>query len=415
MKIKMKLWKFGRSVISCLLICTLFLLCCQSHVRAEEEVPPELANLYAQSAVLLDGDSGRVLYGKGELEQKPMASTTKIMTCIVALEQGELSSVVTASEEACRQPKVHLGMRKDEQFYLKDLLYSLMLESHNDSAVAIAEHVAGSVPAFAQMMNEKAKELGCEDTYFITPNGLDAEDERGVHSTTAVDLARIMKYCVVDSPKKAEFMGITGTEAHQFTDVTGARVFSCNNHNAFLKMMDGAFSGKTGFTADAGYCYVGALKRDGKTMIVALLACGWPNNKSYKWSDTRKMMQYGLDAYEPAEVWREVDLDLIEVENGIPASGRLYENAQMEVAVQAEDADSKRKVLLHRDEELTVEIECLKKLEAPVRSGLQVGSITYSVGDDVIAVYPLITKSDIEAKGFIWCLRKTIDLWLKLV
>ena len=124
-----------------------------------------------------------------------MASTTKIMTCILALENGELTDEVEISEEAASQPQVKLGVRSGQNFYLIDLLYSLMLESHNDAAVAIAEHVGGSVQGFADMMNEKAAVLDCDSTYFITPNGLDAEDENGIHHTTARDLARIMKYC----------------------------------------------------------------------------------------------------------------------------------------------------------------------------------------------------------------------------
>ena len=125
---------------------------------------------------------------------RPMASTTKIMTCILALENADEEEIVGISDDAASQPQVRLGVRKDENYYLKDLLYSLMLESHNDSAVAIAEHVAGSVEAFAEMMNRKALDLGCKDTHFVTPNGLDARDEEGVHSTTARDLAVIMKY-----------------------------------------------------------------------------------------------------------------------------------------------------------------------------------------------------------------------------
>ena len=148
-----------------------------SPVSAKEEIE----QLYAQSAVLMDADNGRVLFEKNGSEKKPMASTTKIMTCILALEEGNLTDVVNVSENAARQPKVHLGMQMDEKFYLRDLLYSLMLESHNDSAVAIAEHIGGSVQAFADKMNAKAKEIGCRDTYFITPNGLDASDDNGEH------------------------------------------------------------------------------------------------------------------------------------------------------------------------------------------------------------------------------------------
>ena len=177
--------------------------------------------LYAKSAVLMDADSGRVLYGKEEEQFLANASTTKIMTCILAIESGRLDETVTVSQHAASMPKVHLGMTTKDTFLLKDLLYSLMLESHNDSAVAIAEHVGGSVEKFAEMMNEKAKEIGCEHTHFITPNGLDAKDETGSHGTTAKDLATIMSYCI----KNDTFLKITQTKQHSFQNVERSRKF----------------------------------------------------------------------------------------------------------------------------------------------------------------------------------------------
>ena len=279
--------------------------------------------LYSESAVLMDADSGRILYEKNGYEQRPMASTTKIMTCILALENGKEEDIVTASEYAASRPKVHLGVRKGEQFRFGDLLYSLMLESHNDTAVMLAEHLEGDVETFADKMNQKAKKIGCRHTFFITPNGLDATKKTGenerVHSTTAADLARIMRYCIKESPQKEAFLNITRTQSYTFWDIEKKRSFSCNNHNAFLSMMEGALSGKTGFTAKAGYCYVGALKREEKTLIVALLACGWPNNKTYKWKDTVKLMEYGLNQYEQKSLLEQGTFSLPEtlvVENG---------------------------------------------------------------------------------------------------
>lgn len=137
------------------------------------------------------------------------------MTCILALENGAGDDYVMVSDKAAAQPDVQLGMREGEQYYLEDLLYSLMLMSHNDTAVAIAEHIGGSTEGFAGMMNEKAKEIGCTDTYFITPNGLDAEDEKGVHHTTARDLALIMRYAI----RSETFLKITQTREYSFTDL----------------------------------------------------------------------------------------------------------------------------------------------------------------------------------------------------
>ena len=234
------MWRMMKKILLYGLVCCL-LLSAFGGVRAcAEESGDAPEQLYARSAVLLDADSGRVLFGKEEKEIRPMASTTKIMTCILALENRQEDQIVTASANAASQPKVRLGVKDQEQFYLRDLLYSLMLESHNDSAVVIAEGIAGTVEEFAGLMNQKAKELGCNDTHFVTPNGLDASDEGGVHSTTARDLAVIMRYCITQSPCKEEFLEITRTKSYQFANVDGSRNFSCNNHNAFLDMMEGA-------------------------------------------------------------------------------------------------------------------------------------------------------------------------------
>ena len=365
------------------------------------DIPEELSQLYARSAVLMDADSGRVLFGKDEDVVRPMASTTKIMTCILALENMQEDQVTAASDHAASQPKVRLGVKGKEEFRIKDLLYSLMLESHNDSAVVIAEGIAGSVEAFAGMMNEKAEELGCSDTYFVTPNGLDGYDEGGTHSTTARDLAAIMKYCIKDSPKKEQFLEVTRTKDYSFTNVKGDRSFSCSNHNAFLTMMDGALSGKTGFTADAGYCYVGALERDGRTFIVALLACGWPNNKGYKWKDTRKLMEYGVANYEYQTVWQDMKLKDVSAERGIEKGNEFGGDAKIPVKIA--DADKEFKVLLREGEKVDITCDVKKKLAAPVEEGKKVGTVTYTLDGEVLRQFSVVTAQSTERKDAGWC------------
>ena len=364
--------------------------------------------LYAQSAVLMDADSGRVLFEKNGTDVKAMASTTKIMTCILALEQGTEDAVATFSEVAAKQPKVHLGAGAGEQFYLRDLLYSLMLESHNDSAVAIAETISGDVKSFANLMNQKAKEIGCENTYFITPNGLDASDENGTHSTTAVDLARIMTYCIMDSPQRECFLDITSTPNHSFTDVEGKRSYSCTNHNSFLNMMNEAISGKTGFTADAGYCYVGAVESEGRTFVVSLLACGWPNNKSYKWADMKKLVSYGMENYEYETVNQVPDLKKVKVLGGIPKTGRLFDEAQISVELKKQEDVS---ALMHHEETIQVKVEQKEILEAPVTHGEEVGKVTYYLEDEKIAEYPIVSTSSVKEKDFTWYFRKIVELY----
>ena len=389
-----------KSLVCSFLIFFLFLQFGNLIAKAEED-KDEPKQLHAQSAVLMDADSGRVLYGKEENQIRPMASTTKIMTCILALEEMEKNQMVTISDYAAGQPKVHLGVQSQERYYLKDLLYSLMLESHNDSAVAIAEGIAGSVESFADRMNRKAKELGCNHTYFVTPNGLDDSDEEGTHSTTARDLAMIMRYCMMQSPMKEEFLEITQTRSYQFTDVDGKRNFTCTNHNAFLDMMEGALTGKTGFTADAGYCYVGGLRQNGKTFIVALLACGWPNHKSYKWEDTRALMEYGMNEYEYRNVWQEVSIPDVFVTNGVRKQSPFESNIQIEAHV---DGKEDIPVLLRDDEQVKVQTEVESSVEAPVVKGETLGIVRYILEGEEIASYDVIADESIEKRTFKWCM-----------
>ena len=369
--------------------------------RLEASAAPE--ELYAQSAVLMDADSGRVLFEKNGGEQRPMASTTKILTCILVLENAGLKDIAEATAEAAAQPKVHLGVRSGEKYYVEDLLYSLMLESHNDAAVILAEHVGGSLEGFADRMNEKAEEIGCSHAHFVTPNGLDGEDEEGEHSITAEDLAKIMRYCIRISPKKEEFLEITRTASRTFSDVEGKRSFSCVNHNAFLGMMEGALSGKTGFTGKAGYCYVGALERDGKTFIVALLACGWPNNKTYKWKDTRKLMEYGLENYEYRDVWEDVTFEKIPVADGIPEDGSIGGTAYAEPEIGARE---EIRMLLRKDEEVSVQAKAEKSLEAPVQQGQVVGKVCYYLEDALVREIPVTLHKSVEKISFSWCARR---------
>lgn len=397
------------SIVS--LVCILSVWVCHTSVKAQENVTGP-AQLYARSAVLMDADSGRILFGKEEDVKRPMASTTKIMTCILALEHMEENQVAEVSEHAARQPEVHLGVRTGEKYYIRDILYSLMLESHNDSAVMIAEGIAGSVEQFAAWMNEKAQKLGCRDTHFVTPNGLDGEDEGGIHSTTASDLARIMRYCIMDSPKRAEFLEITRAGNYSFSDLEGSRSFSCNNHNAFLSMMEGALSGKTGFTADAGYCYVGALERDGRTFIVALLACGWPNNKGYKWKDTRALMEYGLANYEYRNVWKDIETEELPVKGGACETDIYAENTAVPVGISGSAAgtgEEKLLVLLRTDETVEVTKELEKGFTAPVKEGTYAGRVIYTLEGKMIASYDLVTLKGVGDRSFLWCFQEILE------
>ena len=393
------------------MILAVALFCCPiGSIYAAEEKKDDL-QLYAQAAVLMDADSGRVLYGKNEKTVLPMASTTKIMTCILALEYGNPEEIVEASSYAASMPKVKLYVKQGEKYRLKDLLYSLMLESHNDSAVVIAEAVGGSVENFAAMMNQKARDIGCYDSCFITPNGLDATvNETGkTHATTAVDLARIMAYCVTDSPKKEEFLEITRTLNYDFTDADGSRSFHCNNHNAFLGMMEEALSGKTGFTNNAGYCYVGAIESEGRIFTVALLACGWPNNRSYKWSDMKKLAAYGMERYRYQDIYEEKTFADIPVRGGIAGeTGTPWEEASVSVVM--ENEEKSLGYLLCEDDRVEVKTRLETVLSAPVAAGAKVGEVSYYLNGELIKCYDLLTEEAVEKQSFLWILNYILKL-----
>lgn len=441
MKMRMKIIAGG-------FFCALFLL-----LSVPQPVHGEEMDLYATAAVLMDADSGRVLYGKNEDAVMAMASTTKIMTCIVVLETVSQDDTLTVSAYAASMPKVKLYIQKGGQYTVRDLLHSLMLESHNDSAVALAEYVGKqflpeqlrkkdtadytaeeskmAMAAFAARMNQKAAELGCENTWFITPNGLDAteiiiqEDGSTIqkeHCTTARELARILSYCIRESPCRDAFLEITRTGSYSFT--ANGRSYSCTNHNAFLNMMEGALTGKTGFTNKAGYCYVGALERDGRTFVVALLACGWPNNKTYKWSDTRKLMQYGLDNYfyrsfrEKGVAFDESRLKPLPVQGGQTA--RLGTEAFVAVRLASDEgenaaegiADGLDGLLMRADENISVQYTIEESLVAPVAKNMPVGSVVYMVGDMVYRTETIVTADELGAVDSEWCLRQILQRFL---
>ncbi len=410
-----------RNLAACFIGMMLFIYGCSIHggcvtARADEHgaAVEEPQNLYALAACLMDAESGRVLYEKNGSEHRANASTTKILTLILTLERGNPDDVVTVSERAARQPEVKLGMHTGEQYRLGDLCYSLMLESHNDSAVAIAEHVGGSVEGFAALMNEKAQELGCGQTHFITPNGLDESDETDFHGTSAIDLAKIMSYCILRSPMRGEFLNITRTQDYKFTDVSGKRQYACCNHNAFLHMMDGVISGKTGFTADAGYCYVGALERDGRTFVVTLLGCGWPNNKTYKWKDCQKLFAYGIDNYEYRTLNRENGVWSRPVANGASGDGNPYETP---LVCLREEPHEPITMLLRSDETLTFE-ERIKDLSAaPILKGENAGEVCYYLERcdgtrELVYCAGVYAADEIRAKNMMFYLRFVIQKWV---
>lgn len=366
--------------------CTLFILIQNPAAAAEtgQQEEKEKLSLNARAAVLMDADSGRILYGKNETMAFPMASTTKIMTLIVALEHNEPDQIVMASAGASAMPEVRLGVHEGERYRMEDLYYAMMLESFNDAAMMIAEGTVGSVENFAELMNEKAISLGCTQTYFITPNGLDAADEKGVHSSTAEDMAKIMRYAIDNE----DFLKITQTADYSFTDCDRKRSFEVHNKNVLLTMMDGVLSGKTGYTADAGYCYVCAVKKDDRTFIAALLGSGWPPHKGYKWSDVQTLLDYGDKNYR---------YQTIDISKGVPDRQVHVMNGEQDFAtVRAKQTNYR--FLLSSEDKVHVESVLPGQLEAPVEAGQPVGSIQVFVNGDLTAENDYVTINKIDAR-----------------
>ena len=383
------------------------LICFCQNVAGEAFLPDELQDLYARSAVIMDGSSGRVLFGKNTQEIMPMASTTKIMTCILALENCAPDSVVKVSEEAAAQPEVHLGAAAGEKFYLVDLLYALMLESYNDAAVMIAELISGSVPEFAVAMNEKAKDLGCEHTHFVTPNGLDASDEGGNHGTTAEELACIMKYCAWDSEKSEEFLAITQTKQYTFSNLACTKTYTCYNHNAFLDINTECISGKTGFTSAAGYCYVCAAESEGRKFVGVVLACGWPYNRDYKWKDMTRMMNYAREHYRNVYLKTPKKQIYAEVKNGWSDVEKPWKDIWIPLCM---EKSTERTVLLGDREKIVRHMEHKNIIDAPVEKNMVLGKVQFFLNGELLQEKKILAKTSVKRRKignwFVWILQK---------
>lgn len=348
--------------------------------------------LYAKSALLMDADSKRVLYQKNGYEKLPMASTTKIMTCLVALENSASDDVVEFSSYASAMPKVKLGASSGSKFYMKDMLYSLMLESHNDTAVAIAEKIGGSVEGFATIMNERARQIGAKDTNFVTPNGLDDPN----HYTTSYDLALI----AAEAIKNEEFVEIINTASHTFSEIEGKGNYTANNKDAFLGMMDGAMGIKTGFTGNAGYCFVGAVKVNNKTLISVVLASGWPPSKTYKWKDTMKLMKYGIDNFDYRILFSGIDnYKMVRIKNGVKKETGTY-------------IDGECSALMSDSDNVEYVYEFEKKMEAPVYENQTAGCMKIMVNGEEFARFDIRIKESVKKIDFRYSILKIVQKFL---
>lgn len=350
-----------------------------------EETP---SGLYAKSAILMDGNNQRILFGKEEQTELPMASTTKIMTCLYALEHGNLSDTVTFSKNAASSPKVHLGAGEGDQFLLSDLLYALMLESYNDVAVAIAEHISGSVQTFCEEMTREARDYGCYHTSFETPNGLDSDH----HYTTCYDLALLTCRAL----QNKNFRHIITQTSLSIKELRNGKSYSLTNKNAFLSSYPGAIGVKTGYTGKAGYCFVGAVETDDRLLISVVLGSGWYPNRSYKWKDTKKLMDYGIENYENKT---------ISIGKDIPNS-LLVKKGQSKLCTITKPKPVA--LLLSKEETATCKTKLPSVLTTPIKKGDSVGKVSLYINNSLYREYPIQANDDIPAVNFTYCYIKLL-------
>ena len=338
----------------------------------------------AKGAVLIDGDTGRVLFGQDADRRLPMASTTKVMTALVALEHAAPDERVTAGKHAAGVPGTSLYLAEGETLSMEHMLYGLMLRSGNDAAIAIAEHVAGSVDRFAGMMNARAAQIGA-DAHFVNPHGLDA----GGHWTTALGLALILR----EAMQNPDFRAITGTTRKVIPWVGNEYSRVLENKNRLLRTYDGANGGKTGYTGRAGRCLAFSAERDGLWLVGAVLNCP-------TWFDTAAaMLDDGFERFRADRA-----LEAGERVASLP----VVQGDRKQIEIVA--ASALRAAVPVGGGARTV-VDLPNELTAPVRAGAVVGRAQIRCGGQVLAACDLIAAEGSEARSFIRSLRRLMRHW----
>ncbi len=335
---------------------------------AAAPAPPTVT---AAAAILVDSTTGTILYEKACHARRPPASTTKIMTAILALERGNLDDVVTASERASKTQFGSLHVKPGEKFTLRDLLYALLMRSANDAAVCIAEHIAGSEEAFVAMMNEKAEAIGAKDTHFVNPHGLHAEG----HYSTAYDLALMARYAAAIP----QFNEMVCTKNHRITRSISTLDVTLRNTGRLLWRFDGADGIKTGYTKQAGHCFVGSATREGWRLIAVVLKSGSCLD------DTCALLDYGFKHHKLVCFARE----------GLVAT-RMPVRGGVETAVDLVAAQSLGKVVRAGDSvKIKRELDG-QRATAPLAEGERVCMLTGYVNDVRVGSVPLVAACTVD-------------------
>ena len=333
---------------------------------------------------IYDRLSGRCIYGKDENKQTAMASTTKIMTAIIVVENCKLEDIVTITAKAAGTGGSTLGINKDDKITVNDLIYGLMLRSGNDAAVALAIHTAGSVEEFANMMNQKAKQLNLKNTHFVTPHGLDNEE----HYTTAYELAKITDYAL----KNKTIAKIVATKST--TIYINEMPRQINNTNELLGNVEGVYGVKTGFTNNAGRCLVTSVKRGDMDLIVVVLGADTRKDRA---KDSMKLIEYAFKKYrvinveeiinKEFELWKQINENRIYIDKGTT-------NVELEL----EDIKIKK---LTGENEPKIEINAVSNLVAPVEKEKRIGTLTVKIGNEIIEEIKIKTKNEVKKRGII--------------
>ena len=324
----------------------------------------------AEACLLMEKTTGEVLYAVNEHEPLEPASVTKIMTILLvmeAIDSGQLQygDVVTASAHACSMGGSQIWLKENEQMTVEDMLKAVCVASANDCSVALAEHLAGSESAFVERMNQRAAELGMEDTVFMNPTGLPAEG----HVTSAYDIALMSRELILNHPDVRRFTTI-------WMDTLRDGEFGLSNTNKLIHSYEGATGLKTGSTDGALYCLSATAERDGMELIAVILKAP---TSAQRFAGAQALLNYGFASYGLAEIQTPGDLSPIPVRLG--AEKAVSVRLEGETALLAE-----KEKLGTLETELTMETE----LSAPVAEGQEVGRLTVTSGGETLAEFPLV-------------------------
>ena len=344
-------------------------------------------SINSRAAIVLDRKSGLILYGKNENEKRKMASTTKIMTAIVVIENANLESIVTISQKAAGTGGSRLGLHTNDKVSVKDLLYGLLLCSGNDAAVALAEFVGGDLSGFSNLMNNKVSELGLTSTHFVTPHGLDNES----HYTTAYELAKIADYAL----KNETFRNIVGTKNHTITINKYSK--SLSNTNELLGNFEGVYGVKTGFTNGANRCLVTAIKRNNMDLICIVLGA---DTKKDRTRDSVNLINYIYSNFELINIkdkilsefdnWKLCNSSSFKVEKG--------KNDEIDIALESLPYDFLTINSKHLDD-ISIYIYCNTNFTAPLPANSSIGYVSLSIANENIFTLKIYNTNSIEQKN----------------